>query len=143
LTIDGHTQDQPFVLAADPRNPWTPADLVARHAYLSRLNDDISALDTLLNTIDAQETMLRRRHDAAALARIAQLDAVRDSLTANDLNDEDSVGKPDRIREQLFGASGAIGSSFQPPTAADAANADDVHARFERAFAAAKGVVGS
>ena len=43
----------------------------------------------------------------------------------------------------LFGASGAIGSSFQPPTAADAANADDVHARFERAYAAAKGAVGS
>ncbi len=143
LTIDGHTQEQPFVLAADPRSPWTPADLVARHAYLSRLYDDISALDTLLNTIDAREASLRKRHDTSARARVAQLDAVRDSLTANDLNDEDSIGKPDRIREQLFGASGAIGSSFQPPTAADAANADDVHARFERAFAAAKGAVGS
>jgi hypothetical protein len=143
LTIDGHVQDQPFVLAADPRSPYTAADLGVRHAYLTRLYDDISAIDTLLNTIDARENALRKRKDAASRTRIARLDAIRDSLTANDLNDEDSIGKPDRIREQLFGASGAIGSSFQPPTAADAANADDVHARFERAYAAAKGAVGS
>jgi len=141
LTIDGRVQERPFVLKADPRNPWTAADLAARHAYLAKFYADVSAIDVVLNAIDAQEKTLRRAPSPTSRARIAALEAVRSDLTADDRNDEDSIGKPDRIREQIFGAIGAIGASYQPPTAAHLANAEAVTARFERAIAAAKGVV--
>jgi photosystem II stability/assembly factor-like uncharacterized protein len=141
LIVDGKTQDQPFVLAADSRSPWTADERAARQAYLAKLNDDISQIDVVLNTIDAKEAALRKRHGRDADARIAALDGVRNDLTANDEHDEDSIGKPDRIREQLFGAAGAIGGSLQPPTAAHLANADAVQREFERAIAAAKSVV--
>jgi photosystem II stability/assembly factor-like uncharacterized protein len=140
LTIDGHTQEQPFTLKADPRNPWTAADLEARHTYLSRLYADISAIDTMLDAIDARKAALRKRHDANASAENTRLDDERRILTANDRNDEDSIARPDRIRERLFAAAGAIGGSFQPPTAAHLANAADVQRDFDRTIAEAKGV---
>jgi photosystem II stability/assembly factor-like uncharacterized protein len=142
LTIDGRTFDQPFTLKADPRNPWTADELRARHAYLAQLYADVSQIDVVLNAIDSQERRLRaKHHDGKASVRIAALDEVRQSLTANDLHDEDSIAKPDRIRESLFGAAGNIGGSFQPPTAAHLANAAALQAEFERTIGAAKGVV--
>jgi photosystem II stability/assembly factor-like uncharacterized protein len=138
LTIDGHTQEQPFVLKADPRSPYATDDLIARHAYLTRLYADVSAIDVLLNRADARRRALRSRSDAAAKAQLAQLDALRDSLTSDALHDEDSIGKPDRIREQLLAAAGAIGSSFQPPTAAHLANAAALQATYETTIAAAE-----
>jgi photosystem II stability/assembly factor-like uncharacterized protein len=141
LEIDGRTQEQPFVLRADPRSAWTPADLTARHAYLSRLFDDVSAIDVVLNAIDSQKSALRARHDATAAARRAQLDDARRMLTADDEHDEDSIAKPDRIRERILAAAGALGGSLQPPSAAHLANAQAVQRDFEQALAAAKGVV--
>jgi hypothetical protein len=141
LTIGGSTQTQAFTLAADPRSPYSADDLAARHAYLAKLYADVSAIDVLLNTIDAKERALRASGGAASRARIAQLDRVRDELTADDRNDEDSIGKPDRIREQLQGAIGAIGASFQPPTAAHLANAEMLQSAFDATYAAAKGAV--
>ena len=141
LTVDGRSQDRAFVLQADPRSPSTPEDLIARHAYLRKLYDDISEIDVLLNRIDREKKALRTRHDAVSSERNARLDDVRRSLTADDLRDEDSVAKPNRIREELFGAAGTIGSSFQAPTAADSANADARQTEFERLYAAAKAVV--
>ena len=41
--------------------------------------------------------------------------ALRDELTSNSLHDEDSIGRPDRIRERVFGATFALGGSLQPP----------------------------
>jgi photosystem II stability/assembly factor-like uncharacterized protein len=139
LAVDGHVQEQPFVLKADPRSPWTADDLARRHAYLSSLYDDVSQIDTLLNAFDAKARSLRGRHDAASLATLRRLASARATLTANDQNDEDSIAKPDRIRERVFGAAGSIGGSFQPPTAAHLANVADVQAEFERTLASAKG----
>jgi photosystem II stability/assembly factor-like uncharacterized protein len=134
LTIDGHTQEQSFTLKADPRSPSTAGDLAARHDYLARLYADVSKINTLLNTIDAQQAVLRKHHDAASRARSARLDGIRHMLTANDEHDEDSIAKPDQLREQLLAAAGAIGSSLQAPTAAHLENAKLLQSKFERAF---------
>ena len=141
LDIDGRTEEQPFVLRADPRSTWTADDLAARHAYLTRLYDDVSAIDVVLNDIDAKKAALRLRHDRTGSALNARFDDARRLLTANDENDEDSIAKPDRIREKLQAAAGAIGGSLQPPTAAHLANAEALQAEFEKTLAAAKGVV--
>jgi photosystem II stability/assembly factor-like uncharacterized protein len=138
LTIDGHVQQQPFVLKADPRSPWTADQLAARHTYLATLFGDVSAIDHLLNAIDAKRRALLHAHPAGFRTSIARLDAIVATLTANDLHDEDGIGRPDRVREQLFGAAGAIGASFQPPTAAHRAFAAEVQQTYERTLAAAK-----
>jgi len=138
LTIDGHMQQQPFVLRADPRSPWKAEQLAARHAYLATLLADVSTIDHLLNEIDAKRRLLLRAHPAGFRTAIARLDAIVATLTANDEHDEDGIGRPDRVREQLFGAAGAIGGSFQPPTAAHQAFAAEVQQTYERTLAAAK-----
>lgn len=132
---------QPFTLRADPRNPWTAAELAERHTWLRRLYADISQIDTLLNAIDAQERALRRRRDDASVARLGALDAVRGEVTADDRRDEDSIGKPDRLRERVFALTGTIGGSYQPPFAAHRAAADAVQHDFDRIMASAKSVV--
>jgi photosystem II stability/assembly factor-like uncharacterized protein len=141
LSVNGKSYEQPFTLRADPRSPWTPEQSAARHAYLERLYGDISQLDVLLNEIDAQERTLRNRHDAVASLRRTALDGLRARLTADDRRDEDSVAKPDRLREQLFGAAGVIGGSYQPPFAAHAANGDALQATFEAAYAAGEALL--
>ena len=134
LTIDGKKYTQPFVLNADPRSPWTPEERQQRQTYLRQLYSDVSRIDTLLNEIDAREKALRRSRKSGADARIAAYDATRDALTANDRNDEDSIARPDRLRERLLGATGSLGT-LQPPFAAHEANVRDLHAEFERQFA--------
>ena len=142
LEIDGRTFSQSFELRADPRSPWTAAERAQRHAYLQQLYDDISDVDTLLNTIDAQERSLRRGDkNAATTARIAELGRLRDELTANDRRDEDSTAKPDRLRERLFAATGPLGGSFQPPFAAHSAAAAELQADYDRVVASVRASV--
>lgn len=132
VKIGGRTITQPFELRADPRSPWSAEQRAQRHAYLTRLYGDISEIDTLLNEIDAQERVLRRSRTGTARARVAQLERARDELTANDRRDEDSVAKPDRLREQIFAALGPLGGSYQPPFAAHTAAADEVQTEYDR-----------
>ncbi|MBV9646164.1 MAG: hypothetical protein JO043_01730 [Candidatus Eremiobacteraeota bacterium] len=143
LTVDGRAFTQPFLLRADPRNPWTAAELLERHDFLRRLFDDISQIDTLLNTIDAQERALHSRLDAASLVRMRTLDAVRATLTADDRRDEDSIAKPDRLREQIFGVIGSLSGSYQPPFAAHRAAAEAVQQAFDRTMASARASIGA
>jgi photosystem II stability/assembly factor-like uncharacterized protein len=135
LTVDGKTYAQPFVLRADPRMTWTEAELVQRHAFLSALYADIDAIDELLNEIDARARIARAHPGAGTATTQAELAALRDALTANDLHDEDSIAKPDRLRERVFGVIGTIGSSRQPPFAAHAAAAAEVQADVDRILA--------
>ena len=132
LTIDGQTLAQPFVLNADPRSPYTAAQLAERQAYLRRAYAAAGTINALLNDIDRQERALRNRHDAAATQRRAALDGVRDELTADDRRDEDGIGKPDRLRERVFGLTGQFGGSYQPPFAAHLAAAQEVFADYDR-----------
>jgi hypothetical protein len=54
------------------------------------------------------------KHRPAPAARSA-LVALRDELSSNALHDEDGVGRPDRIRERIFGLTGPFGGNLQPP----------------------------
>jgi photosystem II stability/assembly factor-like uncharacterized protein len=109
LHRDGKTYDQPFMLADDPLSPWTLEQRNARHGYLAAAYGWIDAIDRTLNQIDAR----LKRHPTSA--ERAALTALRHELSSNALHDEDSIGKPDRIRERLFGLAGQIGGALQPP----------------------------
>ncbi|GAC1403999.1 MAG: hypothetical protein NVSMB64_06560 [Candidatus Velthaea sp.] len=141
LTVDGTTVSAPFVLQADPRSPWTADERAARHAYLHQIYADVDVIDALLNQIDARKRVLRRDPSAAARVRVRELDAARDELTADDRRDEDGIGKPDRLREQLFAASGTLGGSLQGPFAAHLAATAAVQERFDRTIPAIRALL--
>jgi hypothetical protein len=128
LHIDGRTLERPFELDADPASPWTLTQLGERHAFLAALFEELSQIDTLLNRIDTDERRVRRATDPATVAKRERLDAARRLLTSDARNDEDSIGRPDRIRERVGGLIGAIGASFQPPLAAHLAAAEELKA---------------
>ncbi|HEX3550509.1 MAG TPA: hypothetical protein VHT53_09040, partial [Candidatus Elarobacter sp.] len=109
LHVGAATYEQSFTLADDPFSPWTPEQRAARHAYLTTVFRWIDGIDRALNEIDARLKKKPSPSDRAALL------AVRDALSANDLHDEDSVAKPDRIRERVFALTGPLGGNVQPP----------------------------
>jgi photosystem II stability/assembly factor-like uncharacterized protein len=110
LHRDGTVVEQSFALRDDPGSPFNLAQRITRYAFLAELFADFDAIDRALNAIDTQA-----KH--ATPARRAALTALRDRLTANDLHDEDSIAKPDRIREQVGALIGQLGGSLQPPFA--------------------------
>lgn len=118
LHVDGATYEQAFRLSDDPMSPWTAAQRAERHAFLVQLFGWYDGIDRALNAIDA-------RSKTASPEERARLTALRDELTSNPLHDEDSIAKPDRIRERIAALTGAIGGSLQPPFAQhlDAAHA--------------------
>jgi photosystem II stability/assembly factor-like uncharacterized protein len=136
--IDGKTLERPFTLAADPASPSTLAELRERHAFLSALYAEVSQIDRLLNAADARRHKLTHVKGPAAAAELARLDAVRDMLTSDARNDEDSIARPDRVREEVGGLIGALSGSFAPPTAAHLAAAAEVKAAVDAALARAR-----
>jgi len=126
--IDGKTFEQPFTLAADPQSPWTITQLGERHAFLAELAAEYSQVDAALNKIDRERHSLAGKPGSAA--RLEQLASMKTLLTSDSRNDEDSIGRPNQLRERIGALSGTIGSSFQPPLQAHL----DAAAELKRAF---------
>lgn len=124
IAIGGATLTQPLTVAADPRATQTAADYRAAYAFAKSHMTAFSALDAALNRLDAYAaSAAARAKDAPALA--TQLGAVRTRalelrgrLTADFTNDKDSIGHPDRIREELEGLTGFGFGSGGVPSAA-------------------------
>ncbi|HEY4441168.1 MAG TPA: hypothetical protein VGN14_11985 [Candidatus Elarobacter sp.] len=108
LHVDTYVADQSFTLADDPHVPWTAEERAARHAFLATAFRWIDGIDRALNAIDA-------RMKKATPAERARLVALRDELTSDAKYDEDSIAKPDRVRERVFGAAFQLGGALQPP----------------------------
>ncbi|MBV8749675.1 MAG: hypothetical protein JO103_08175 [Candidatus Eremiobacteraeota bacterium] len=130
LHVDARTFTQTFTLVDDPTSPWSADERATRHAFLTTLFDWFDGVDRALNEIDAR---LKKNPPAAERARLV---ALRDALTSNPLHDEDSIARPDRIRERIGALAGALGGGLQPPFAQHQAALDalrpDVSAAFTR-----------
>ena len=131
--IDGKTFEQPFTLVADPQSPWTIAQLGERHAFLAQLAAEYSQVDAALNRIDRERHSLAGKSGSSA--RLEQLASMKAMLTSDARNDEDSIGRPNQLRERIGALSGTIGSSFQPPLQAHLDAAAELKRVFETTMA--------
>jgi hypothetical protein len=139
IVLNGKTYTQSFQVKADPKSPYTQAQLVEAYKFAKKYLSVQGRINTMLNEIDAQRKSLQnarataeKNGDAALVAKIdaaqkAQ-DAIFHRLTANYQNEEDSIQFPGQLREDVprsgFGAP-------SPPTPALL----DYAKRFDREFA--------
>jgi len=137
LHVGGRTFEQTFTLADDPLSPWTAEQRAARHAYLATAFSWFDGIDRALNEIDRR--LKQKTLSAPARARSI---ALRNALTSNALHDEDSVGLPDRVREQVGGLIGQIGGAVQPPFEQHQAALDALRPVVVRAYAQIDTVLG-
>jgi photosystem II stability/assembly factor-like uncharacterized protein len=141
LHVAGRVLTAPFELAADPASPWTLTQLGERHAFLARLFAQYSQVDSMLNRIDDDMRALRGAKGSVAQVKRERLERIRATLTSDARNDEDGIGRPDRLRERIGGLIGALSSSFQPPFAAHLAAAAQLTTVFDETLAQARGVL--
>jgi photosystem II stability/assembly factor-like uncharacterized protein len=112
---------------ADPRDPDF-AMAQRRHDFLVPLYDELSAIDTMLNQLDA-------RLKTVSPARAAQLNAFKHRLTYDPRNIEDLNG-PAQIREKVLDLISRLSTSFQAPTTAQLAAAASYKAELDELRAA-------
>jgi len=129
LTLAGRTFRQPIDVRPDPRVSLTAADYAAAHAFVVAQTRRFSTVDAALNRLDTLERDARKRGLTALADRAHDL---RGSLTADYHNDEDSIQRPGKVREDLESLIGFRAGS-NPPSAATL----DLAARIDAEYAAA------
>jgi photosystem II stability/assembly factor-like uncharacterized protein len=126
MTLGGHTYVQHFLVKPDPRSQFTQADYERTFAFAKHLQALFSTVDVMLNGLDAVKktladdaTAAKKANNAALVAQIAAAqsahDAVFNMLTANYQNDEDSIERPGKLREDLEAAFFAGTGLITPP----------------------------
>jgi hypothetical protein len=145
IVLDGKTLTRSFEVKPDPRDTWTQAQYQAGYAFTKKYLDDYGKIDTALNkldaikkSLDAAQAAATKAGDTALAARIAKALAERDAIfalfTADYHNDEDSIGKPGALREDVPGGGGGQRGNA-PPTAATLEYATRFDADYAAAFA--------
>jgi len=140
IVLDGKTLVRAFQVKPDPRDTWTQSDYLTAYNFAKKYLDDLGKIDTVLNHLDTMKKSLAAASAAAAKSgnaalagKIAAAQSDRDKIfalfTADYHNDEDSIGRPGALREDIPGGRGSNG----PPTAASLEYA----ARFDTDYAAA------
>ncbi|HEY8315030.1 MAG TPA: hypothetical protein VIG51_12785 [Candidatus Baltobacteraceae bacterium] len=120
MTIGGHAYSQPFTVKADPKLPYSRAQQVQAYDFAKKYLHVSGTIDAVLNHLDEQKKSLAALTGNAALsAKIADADKQRDALfnafTADYHNDEDSIQRPGKLREDV--PRGGFGAPT-PPTQA-------------------------
>lgn len=129
LLADGTARERTLNVMADPRDPASLDEATQRHTALATLNAELGGIDTWLNEIDA------RAKTAPAPAEVA---AFRARLTMDPRNIED-LRAPPGLRERVMDLLDRISSSsFQAPTAPQAAELEVLAAGYAEARAGAQ-----
>jgi len=126
MTLNGRTFTQSFDVKPDPLTPYTLAQMQQAHAFAQKYLKMSGAINTLLNHLDAQKKSLTASHDALTKANnaalLAKVDAAMkqrqelfDLFTADYHNDEDSIQRPGKLREDMPG--GFFGAGAPPSEA--------------------------
>ncbi|MHB8140436.1 MAG: WD40/YVTN/BNR-like repeat-containing protein [Vulcanimicrobiaceae bacterium] len=123
MTIDGKTFVRPFVVKADPRTKVTLGQMNFTYAYALKVFGQFGVVDTMLNNLDSLKTQLAAANAAAKkagnaglqtkiAAALAQHNTLFNLLTANFHNDESSIERPGKLRNNmemlLYSAQGVV-----------------------------------
>ena len=100
MDLGGKTLVQNVEVKADPRATTTQADRIAAFAFASDAMTKYSAVDTALNRLDATIAAARVTGSADG-TMLARAQSLRGELTADYHNDEDSIQRPGKVREDL------------------------------------------
>ena len=114
ISLAGKTYEQAFTVKRDPRLKSPVADEAAAYAFAKTHMNEFSAIDAALNRLDATIKA------ATTPASVAGARALRDRLTADFHNGEDSLQRPGRLREDmqsLIGGGGGGGGGGAPTIA--------------------------
>jgi hypothetical protein len=120
---------QTVAVEPDARAHWSQADYIARYQFLRELNDELSAIDSALNHLDA----LRAR-SAGTLRR--RIDRVYAQMTSGVVNAEDDMLAPDRVRERITILQGDVALSQGPPLPPHLREAAAIRSEYQTAMAA-------
>lgn len=127
ITLNGRTYTQPFVVKADPHQPFTLAQLRAGYEFArkytivsGKINTVIDRLAAQRRSLEAARAALAHGNDAALALRVAAAldreEAIFNAFTANYQNDEDSIQRPGALKEDVPRA--GFGPAQPPPTPA-------------------------
>ena len=116
MNLGGRTLTQTVDVKADPRGTITQADAAAAFAFASDAMAKYSVVDTALDRLDATISAARTAGPSGSTT-LARAQTLRAELTADYHNDEDSIQRPGKVREDL-GSLGYISGNGVPSVAA-------------------------
>ncbi len=122
VVLGGRTFTEPLRVQPDPRAHYTIAQYRAAYVFAKKHADEYSRVDDALTRLDAYAASAPQRAQGAPASLAATLNAIRTKalalrarLTADYTNDEDSIQRPGRVREDLGSLMYTAGS---PPSSA-------------------------
>jgi photosystem II stability/assembly factor-like uncharacterized protein len=128
LHAGGHAYRRTVDVKADPHAPWSSRDESAWRSTMLDICDRMSAIDDMLNALDALDKGLDARAaqaknapalvDMIAVVR-SESSAVRASLTSDPKSDQDDDFLPDMLRERLQSLWFSLDGAHDAPTPAD------------------------
>jgi len=138
MTLSGRTLAQSVDVLPDPRIVTTLPELAAAHAFAAVELRRYSAVDAALNRLDAVTASANahiskspgEQYGAALRALVDRAGVVRGELTADYHNDEDSIGRPGKLREDIDAL-----VERRSGTGAPSAATRDLAARVDRRYA--------
>jgi len=112
LTLGSSTFTQRFIVKADPRTLYTQAQMVESYDFARRGEAMFSQIDTMLDNLDAVKKGIddgiaaaKKTGDTATQSKLEAIETQRMSvfnqLTADFHNDEDSIQRPGKVREDV------------------------------------------
>jgi photosystem II stability/assembly factor-like uncharacterized protein len=121
IVLQGRTLRRTVLVAPDPRWHETLAQYTTGHGFARAHAAEYGALDEALNRLDAIAASAPQRAAGASPSLAAELSSVRaraldlrGTLTADYENDEDSIQRPGRVREDLEGMQYVGGGILTP-----------------------------
>ena len=126
MDIAGRRFAQRVEVKPDPRASLTQADYLAGYRIARATLEKYSKVDAALERLDAMIALEQKAGPAGADV-LARAQTLRGDLTADYHNDEDSIGRPGKLREDLEDQ-GFTGGS--PPSVAQVAHAARVSTEY-------------
>ncbi len=133
FTVANNARERRIAVMPDPRITRTYAEMRARHAFIRTLYAEMSAVDRVLNRLDALGRTLALHPDPSLEAKRRRMYL---RFTSSPVNSEDQLLFADRLRERLASLIADGSLSDAAPSAAHLAEAAAIRVQFAAAMAA-------